>query len=371
VERDAATDAARKSEEANRKLRIEADNKSAGFSASNPYRAPAPMANRDRRNKYGTQLNADGTLPAESAEAYDDVASALSMQQPGGINAAPARAKPSRHPGSGGEHSSPGSKHASPGGSNHGSPGAHAMPQPHRQRPPMRNGGGGSGASPEQQSNAVSPGQYTSSSATDPIAAEIEAHMRARAAAIGAGDLDSEDENEDDGRGDGRGDPARGGGGGGNGGNFRAPGELKVPSPVQHGDEAANASISSTADFLARRRQRNRGQAQTGSAAEYGDPLPSNQQQQFDYGDDDDDDDDDDYGGGAGGGLSGYRGMAGKEDMDPQSLQTKKAISKRRGSGSRKSGGGATGGGGGNPYGAGAVHQPTKFPNIGGNGGRR
>ena len=30
-----------------------------------------------------------------------------------------------------------------------------------------------------------------------------------------------------------------------------------------------------------------------------------------------------------------------------------------------------TGGGGGNPYGAGAVHQPTKFPNIGGNGGRR
>ena len=75
MERDAATDAARKSEEANRKLRIEADNKSAGFSASNPYRAPAPMANRDRRNKYGTQLNADGTLPAESAEAYDDVAS--------------------------------------------------------------------------------------------------------------------------------------------------------------------------------------------------------------------------------------------------------------------------------------------------------
>ena len=73
---------------------------------------------------------------------------------------------------------------------------------------------------------------------------------------------------------------------------------------MQHGDEAANASISSTADFLARRRQRNRGQAQTGSAAEYGDPLPSNQQQQFDYGDDDDDDDDDDYGGGAGGGMS-------------------------------------------------------------------
>ena len=36
------------------------------------------------------------------------------------------------------------------------------------------------GASPEQQSNAVSPGQYTSSSATDPIAAEIEAHMRER-----------------------------------------------------------------------------------------------------------------------------------------------------------------------------------------------
>ena len=279
------------------------------------------MANRDRVNRYGAQLNQDGSVPSDVVEAFDDVSSALSMQK-GIINAAPARSKPKHHsPGSSG------SLRGSPGSGSGGSPSTHAMPQPHRQRPlRKREKGGGEGMH-------VAPGQFASSDSSDPIQAEIEAHMRARAAALGSGALDSDDENEDDGRGGGR-------LGGDGPGSYRAPGELKVPSPVPLGDEAANASISSTADFLARRRQRNRGQ--TGSMAEYGDPLPltlNNQYHRYD-------EDDIDYGGGG----------SGKEDVDPQNLD--RGASKRRGSGSSKTGETAASAYG-NAYSSGNVHLPN------------